>query len=278
MNRRGFLKSAGLGLAAMGVLGTSAQTNSVSETKANNRSFKLGCAGYTFVRYDLDKSLEMMHRVNVRQMSLKDFHLPINASDEKIQEVLSKFKSRNITPYGVGPIYMRNEAEVTNAFQYAKKVGVKLVIAVPNYELLPLVEKKVKEYDFKVAIHIHGPDIAIFPHAADVWEHVKGLDERIGICHDIGHTVRLGINLIEDIKKYSSRIYDMHIWDVDKAEKSGHCVEGGRGIINFKELFDTLQEVGYSGVCSLEYTKDMNDVLPGVAESIGYFNGVLSLK
>jgi len=89
--------------------------------------------------------------------------------------------------------------------------------------------------------------------------------------------VRLGINLIEDIKKYSSRIYDMHIWDVDKAEKAGRCVEGGRGIINFKELFDTLQEVGYSGVCSLEYTKDMTDVLPGVAESIGYFNGVLSL-
>ena len=76
----------------------------------------------------------------------------------------------------VGPIYIRSEAEINSSFQHAKNVGVKLVVAVPNYELLPLVEKKVKEYDFKVAIHIHGPDIAIFPHAADVWEHVKNLD------------------------------------------------------------------------------------------------------
>lgn len=278
MNRRGFLKSAALGVTALGALGSSAQISFASEANSKKRSFKLGCAGFTFARYDLDKSLEMMDRVNVRQMSLKDFHLPINASDEKIQEVLAKFKARNITPYGVGPIYMRNEAEVNSAFQYAKKVGVELVVAVPNYELLPLVEKRVKEYAFKVAIHIHGPDIALFPNAEDVWKHVKDLDERIGICHDIGHTVRLGIDLIEDIKKYSSRIYDMHLWDVNKPEKAGHCVESGRGLIDFKALFDTLQEVGYSGVCSLEYTKDMSDVLPGVAESIGYFNGVLSLK
>lgn len=273
MNRRDFVKSTSLGLAAWGLLGAASRTQA-QETK-KNYSFKLGCAGYTFVKYNLEDSLKMMDRVNVRQMSLKDFHLPINASDEKIAEVLALFKAYRVTPYTVGPIYMKSEAEINNAFAYAQKVGVKLVIAVPNYELIPLVEKKVKEYDFKVAIHIHGPDIKVFPHAADVWDHVKDMDERIGICYDIGHTVRLGINLIEDIRKYSSRIYDMHVWDVSKAERSGHCVESGRGIIDFRELFTTLNELKYTGVCSLEYTKDMSDILPGVAESIGYFNGVM---
>ena len=273
MNRRHFFKMAAVGL---GGLSLSSVAQNVS-AKENGKPwpFKIGCAGYTFAKYNLDDSLKIMDRVNVRYMSLKDFHLPINASDEKIAEVLGKFKDRKITPYGVGPIYMKSEAEVNNAFAYAKKVGVKLIIGVPDYELLPLVEKKVKEYDFKVAIHIHGPDIKVFPVASDVWEHVKDLDERLGICLDIGHTVRSGLDLIEDVKKYSSRIYDMHVWDVNKADKSGWCVEAGRGLIDFAKLFNTLREVNYTGVCSLEYAKDMSDVLPGVAESIGYFNGVL---
>jgi len=36
-----------------------------------------------------------------------------------------------------------------------------------------------------------------------------------------------------------------------------------------------LREVGYSGVCSFEHEKDMTDPFMGIAESIGYFRGVI---
>lgn len=275
MNRRNFIKSA-FSTVALGTMfsGSAAILNATNEKK--NQAIKFGCAGFTFHKYSLDDALKMMDRLNIRYMSLKDFHLPINANDEKIAEVLSKFKNKNIIPYTVGPIYMKSEEAVIDAFSYAQKVGVKLIIAVPDYHLLPLVEEKVKEYDFKVAIHIHGPDTKVYPDAADVIAHVENLDSRIGICYDIGHTVRMGHDLLSDFEKYHTRIYDIHLKDVNKNNRSGHCVEGGRGIIDFKKFFSLLIQLNYNGIASIEYEKDMSDVLPGLAETIGYFNGILS--
>ncbi|MGI6346624.1 MAG: sugar phosphate isomerase/epimerase family protein [Limisphaerales bacterium] len=274
MNRRCFVKSA-LGLAGLLALGSAPSTASAAPVR-KALPFRMGCAGYTFVKYDLETALQMMKRLDIRYMSLKDFHLPINADAEKIAEVLALFKKYGVSPYAVGPIYMNSEAEVKNAFAYAKRVGVKMIVAIPKYELLPLVDELVKEYDFKVAIHIHGPDTQLFPDATDVWKHIEKLDSRIGICYDIAHTVRTGVDLIEDYKKYSSRIYDMHIRDVTQANKSGHCIEAGRGIIDFRPFFAAITETNYTGVCSVEYEKDMSDILPGLAETVGYFNAILN--
>jgi sugar phosphate isomerase/epimerase len=36
-----------------------------------------------------------------------------------------------------------------------------------------------------------------------------------------------------------------------------------------------LRKVGYTGVCSLEHEKDMTDPFIGIAESIGFFRGIV---
>jgi sugar phosphate isomerase/epimerase len=173
---------------------------------------------------------------------------------------------------------MKTQASVDQAFEYARMAGVKMIVGAPDYELLPYVEKKVKTYDFKIAIHNHGPDNPLYPNATDIWNHIRDLDERIGICIDIGHTTRDGQNPVVDILKYKSRIYDMHVKDVDKATKEGITIEMGRGIIDIPDLVETLRKIKYSGSCSLEFEKDMTDPLPGIAESIGYFKGVMACK
>lgn len=237
--------------------------------------FKLGMAGYTFVKFDLDKTLETLKKTDVHYLCIKDFHLPLNSTDEQIAAFQAKLKTADVTGYAVGPIYMKSEAEIDRAFDYAKRVGVKLIVGVPNYELLPYVDKKVKEYGFNYAIHLHGPDIATYPDADDVWNHVKDLDPRIGMCLDIGHDTRNGKDPVADLKKYQSRVFDMHIKDVTGATKLGYTIEMGRGIIDIPALVNMLREVGYTGVCSLEYEKDMSDPFLGIAESIGYFRGVV---
>jgi len=170
---------------------------------------------------------------------------------------------------------MRSETEIDNAFEYAKRAGVKLVVSVPNYDLLKYVDKKVKEYNFHYAIHIHGPDIKEYPNAKDVWDNVKHLDPRIGMCLDIGHDARDGCDPVEDLKKYASRVFDIHIKDVTSANRDGKCCEMGRGIIDIPAFVKMLRKVKYAGACSLEYEKDMRDPLAGIAESIGYFKGVM---
>ena len=237
--------------------------------------FKIGMAGYTFLKFDIDKALATMKRADVHYLCIKDFHLPLTSTDAQIAEFQAKLKENGVTGYAVGPIYMKSEADIDNAFAYAKRVGVKLIIGVPNYDLLPYVDKKVKEYDFKLAIHLHGPDIATYPDAEDVWNHVKDLDPRIGMCLDIGHDTRNGKDPIADLKKYQSRVFDMHIKDVTGTTKLGYSLEVGRGVINFPALVRMLRKVGYTGVCSLEHEKDMTDPFMGIAESIGYFRGII---
>lgn len=238
--------------------------------------FKLGMAGYTFVKFDLDKTLETLKRTDVHYLCIKDFHLPMTSTDEEIAAFHAKLKASDVTGYAVGPIYMKTEEEIDKAFEYAKRVGVKLIVGVPNVELLPYVDKKVKEYGFNYAIHLHGPDIKIFPDAEDVWDHVKDLDPRIGMCLDIGHDTRNGKDPVADLKKYHTRVFDMHIKDVTGTTKLGYSLEIGRGVIDFPALVKMLREVGYTGVCSLEHEKDMDNPFMGIAESIGYFRGVIA--
>jgi sugar phosphate isomerase/epimerase len=274
-SRRNFIKTTGASLISAGLPAFAAGAENVP-SPADTDAFRLAIAGYTFAKLNLDQTLVIMKKVGVKLLGVKDFHLPLNSSKEVIDQTLAKMKSFDVEPYGVGPIYLKSETAVDQAFAYAKLVGVNVLVGVPDIQLLPYVEKKVKEYNIKVAIHNHGPDLPLYSGPEDVWKEIKNLDARIGFCLDIAHTARLGLDPIEATVKFKDRIFDFHIWDVDKPEKAGWCVEAGRGIIDFPRFFKTLREQKYSGTCSLEYGKDMNDNLSGVAESIGYFNGVLA--
>ena len=161
-------------------------------------------------------------------------------------------------------------------FDYAKRVGVKLIVGVPNYELLPYVSDKVAEYDMQYAIHLHGPDIALYPDADDVWENVKDLDPRMGMCLDIGHDRRNGKDPVADLEKYQSRVFDIHLKDVTDATKLGYSVEVGRGILDIPGFVRMLRKVKYTGVVSLEHERNMDNPFMGIAESIGYFRGVVA--
>ena len=233
-------------------------------------------AGWSFHKFNLDKTLETLQRADVKYLCIKDFHLPLNSTDEEIQAFHKKLAESDVTGYGVGPIYMKTKEEVDNAFDYAKRVGVKLIVGVPNYELLPYVSDKVAEYDMQYAIHLHGPDIALYPDADDVWENVKDLDPRMGMCLDIGHDRRNGKDPVADLEKYQSRVFDIHLKDVTDATKLGYSVEVGRGILDIPGFVRMLRKVKYTGVVSLEHERNMDNPFMGIAESIGYFRGVVA--
>lgn len=277
-SRRAFLKMAGTGVLAAGASSLYALPVMPAEIDRQENKFTIGLAGYTFREFTVEKTIEMMNRIDVKNLSLKDFHMPLNSTAEQINAVLDKFKSAGINVYTVGVVYMKTKESVDQAFEYAKMAGVKLIVGAPDYELLPYVEEKVKSYDFRLAIHNHGPDNPLYPNATDIWKHIKKLDKRMGICIDIGHTTRDGQDPSADIVKYKERIFDIHIKDVDKATKEGKTVEMGRGIINIPKVVSTLRKIKYTGSCSLEFEKDMKDPLAGIAESIGYFKGVMACR
>ncbi len=281
-SRRNFLQTTALGLAgsvAIPLLGKSAGLNPdpASPEKAVS-PLSVGVAGYTFAKFDLEKSITMMKKIGVYNLSVKEIHLPLNSSQETINAAMAKFKEAGINVYTVGVIYMKTKEAVDQAFSYAKKCGVTMIVGAPSYDVLDYAEKKVKEYNMKLAIHNHGPEDALYPGPKDVYDRIKNKDARMGLCIDIGHATRAGVSVDKAVKEYKDRLFDLHIKDVSLAAKEGKAIEIGRGVINFPALVKALQKINYKGVCSIEFEKDMGDPLVGIAESIGYFKGVMAAE
>ena len=277
-SRRQFITLAGTGILAAGATTVYGSSFVLLGKKVTAESFGLGMAGYTFREFSVEQTIEMMNRTGIKNLSVKDFHMPMNSTQQQITAVIDKFKKGGINVYTVGVVYMKTREAVDQAFEYAKMAGVKMIVGAPEYELLPYVGTKLKTYDFRLAIHNHGPDNPLYPNATDIWNHIKDLDSRMGICIDIGHTTRDGQDPSTDIEKYSKRIFDIHIKDVDGSTKEGKTLEIGRGIIDIPKVIATLRKVKYNGMCSLEYEKDMKDPLAGISESIGYFKGVMACR
>ena len=236
--------------------------------------FKIGVAGYTYRSYDIDQTLAFLKSMEVKYFSVKDWWLPLDSTKEQMDAFKAKCREAGVEPYILGPIYMRSEADVDRAFAYAERYGSDVFIGVPTYELTDYMIKKVKETGIKVAIHTHGPDGQPFPNIQKVVEVYKDPSLGIGCCMDLGHSVRMGEDIVKDIKKYKAWIYDIHIKDESEASKAGQTWEMGRGVMDFRPIVKVLRQIKYQGVVSLEFEKNGNNPHPGVAESIGYLSGV----
>ena len=273
LTRRGFIRSTQAGAVAATLPFLSAGT---AQQPAKKIAFALGMASYTYRAFDLDAAIAMTRRLDLKRISLKSVHLPLDAAPDALAAARAKVEGAGISLYSGGVIYMTNEAEVRQAFAYAKGAGMGMIIGAPNPELLGAAEAEVKEKDIRLAIHNHGPTDKLFPTPESVYEKIRGLDKRIGLCIDIGHTQRSGLDPAGSAERCFDRLLDVHIKDVTASTVQGGPVEMGRGVIHIPQFLRTLIRLGYTGTLSLEYEKDEKDPLPGAAESIGYVRGVLA--
>jgi sugar phosphate isomerase/epimerase len=279
-SRRQYLRSVGIAVASLTLSpGSRLAAASKSEGSQSTKStipFHLGLASYTLRNFNLDRALAMTKRVGLDRICLKSMHLPLDAKPEEITAVVEKVKAAGLTLYGGGVISMKNEREVVHALEYAKAAGLRTITAAPVPEVLPLLNQHVKKHDVAIAIHNHGPGDRYFPTPQSVYEAVKSLDDRLGLCIDIGHTVRIGADLLGSIRKYGDRLFDLHIKDVTSATPQGRGTPVGRGMIDFPGLVRTLIDVKFKGVAAFEYEEQPDDPLPGLAESVGYLKGVIA--
>ena len=238
---------------------------------------KLGVATYSFIRFPLDKTLESLRRLGVRYVSVKDAHLPLKSTAAERKAVAGKFRDAGITPLSCGVITTGDdEAGIRRAFEYARDLGVPTIVGKPTRTSLPLVDTLVKEFDIRLAIHNHGPEDKVWPSPLDVWEAIQKYDARIGVCVDVGHTARCGVDPAQAIRTCATRLYDLHLKDISSKDGRSQPVEVGRGVLHIQGILRTLLEIGYTHHVGLEHEKDMNDPVPGVAESIGYIRGTLA--
>jgi len=191
--------------------------------------------------------------------------------------VCTKIQDAGLTLMGGGVIYMKNdEAAIRNYFEYAKDAGMPTIICSPEPDALGTLEKMVRQYDIRIAIHNHGPGDKKYPSPLDVLRLVKTLDQRMGVCIDVGHTVRIGQDPVEAIQKCATRLYDFHLKDVTAAAPQGKSIEVGRGVIDIVAVLKQLVKIQYQYHLALEYEAKETAPLAGMCESFGYTRGVLA--
>lgn len=238
---------------------------------------KLGVASYSMREFPLDQALAMARTLGVTLMTFKDVHIPRTDSPEVTRALRAKIEAAGITIMGGGTITIPNDpVQIKKEFEYAKNAGFPLIFVDPEPAALDAIEQMAKTYDIKVAIHNHGPENVHWPRPQDAYAAVKSRDKRLGLCLDVGHTLRTGTDPVAACRECRDRLYDMHVKDLTSKTDKDSQVEVGRGVIDFPALFRTLIDIGYQGQVGLEYEIKAKDPLPGMIESMAYMRGVLA--
>lgn len=240
---------------------------------------RLGLASYTFRNFSRVQLIAFMKQLHVNELNAKDVkdHLPMDPQEEA--QALADYAAAGIKLHAAGAIYFRQdqEADIRGKFEYCKRAGVRVIVAGdPTPETLPRIEKFVKEYDIRIAIHNHGPEDKVWPSPLDVLKDVKNMDPRIGCCIDVGHTVRAGTDVVEAIRAVGPRLFNMHMKDLSDFNSKESQVAVGEGLMPIREIFHALIAANYKGFVDLEYEIHGDDPMPGVIESFGYMRGVLT--
>lgn len=278
ISRRNFVQTSALAAVAA-AFSRGAASAQPAQAAGKPSPVHLGLATYTFRNFTREQMIGYLKQLKVESINAKDVkdHLPTDPQDEA--KALADYAAAGIKLHAAGAIYFRknDDDDIRAKFEYCKRAGISVIVAGdPTPETLPRVEKFVKEYDIKIAIHNHGPEDPVWPSPLDILKLVKNLDPRIGCCIDVGHTVRAGTDVVQAIHEVGPRLLNVHMKDLTDFHSKESQVAVGDGIMPIREIFAALIETRYNGFVDLEYEVHADDPMPGAIASFAYMRGVLA--
>lgn len=284
--RRTFLKLAAVGATGVAFAECSTPASAVpvparlatGPRTADDIGVKLGVASYSLRNFSRQQAIEMTKALGTRYINLKSVHLPYEASPAEIDAARREIQTAGLQIVGGGMITFESDTDegVRKYFDYAKAAGMPLIVGTCKPAVLPRIEKFVKQYDIKLAIHNHGPGDENFPSPYDALKAVKGMDPRMGLCIDLGHTVRTGTDVVRAVADAGPRLLDMHAKDLrDLKLAESQCIVG-EGKIPIAGVFRQLEAMRYPGYVNLEYEIEADNPMPGMKQSFAYMRGVLA--
>ncbi|MGB9610084.1 MAG: sugar phosphate isomerase/epimerase family protein [Bryobacteraceae bacterium] len=271
-SRRGFLQSIPAA-AAVAASGTAS-----SGAAAPDAPVRLGIASYSFREFSRRLCIKYTKELGVSLLTVKEFHALYRSTPEELDRARREFQAAGITLTAGGTVYMQKEDpdDVKFYFEYAKRLGLPMMNIGPTAKTLPIIERFVREYDIKVAVHNHGPEDKHFPAPSDALKVIRDMDPRVGVCVDVGHTTRTGRDVLEEIEKSGPRLLDMHIKDLRDLKDARSQCDVGDGQMPIPQIFRLLMKMNYAGVVHLEYEINADNPLPGMHRSFAYMRGVLA--
>ena len=270
-NRRRFITAAGAFLSLNGTRAFSAPNSTHAD------DIKLGVASYSLRKLSRAQAIAALKELKTPYLNIKEFHLLYTSTPAELEAGRKEFESAGLQIAGGGTISLKedSDSDIRKYFEYAKWSGMPLMVIAPTQQTMPRIERFVKEYNIKAAIHNHGPEDKFFPAPQDALKVVKTMDPRVGLCIDVGHTARTGVDVVQSIAEAGPRLLDMHIKDLRSlSDKDSQC-RVGEGAMPVVAIFKQLKKMKYQGMVNLEYEIDAENPVPGMIQSFAYMRGVL---
>ena len=217
--------------------------------------FPLGVQSYSLRNFETPEVVRHLHGMGVHYVEFFNKHLSATASDDQIAETKKLLSAADIKIAGHGVhAFTANHEENRKLFDFAKKIGVRVITANPQADSFDSLDKLVAEYDICIAIHNHGPG-ALYDSLESVTKAVKGRHKNLGACVDCGHFIRSGEDPVKCVLELNDRVFAAHIKDEPKAGPATANVIIGKGLLDVVGLFKALKQVKFPayGSLSLEY-------------------------
>ncbi len=277
ISRRAFINRTLTAAAAAGatwfdvpdILAKNATTRAESIKKFGG--FQMGIQSYSLRAFGVEGAVEKIADLGLHWVEFFRAHYPQTGDRKKVNEMnalLKKFDI-SISAHGVQSFtkdHSKNEA----FFKFAKLAGIRNISANPQPDSFESLDKLVKAYDIRIAIHNHGPT-HLYDKAKDVHKAVQKWDKRIGFCADLGHYIRSGDDPVEVVHLLGERLYGMHLKDdVNIGQRRGKSVVLGTGHLDVLGVMKALKKVKFpaDGALSLEYEENPEDPIEDIKKCL----------
>ena len=259
LSRRNFLlaSAAAAGATWFDVPQILADTRDESHRKYGG--FPMGIQSYSLRGFGVDGAIEIIGKdLQLHYVEFFRAHFPPTGDQAEINAMKEKLGKYDIaiSAHGVQK-FTKNHETNEDFFKFAKAAGIRNISADPDPDSFESLDKLVKQYDIRIAIHNHGPTHR-YNTPEDAMKAVANYDKRIGFCADLGHYIRSGFEPAPVIMKLKDRLYGVHFKDFAEMKKDAKGVIIGKGVMDVPATFKALRAANFpaDGALSLEYEEN----------------------
>jgi sugar phosphate isomerase/epimerase len=244
--------------------------------------WKLGVQAFTFHKFTFMETLDRLDSLGLHHVEVY-FGQPLGEGFDNqtmdysmdtptIEKLKAAAKRRNVGITACGVVVCNSESEWEKLFDFAKRMGISLITCEPQTEHLDCVERLAEKYKIDVAIHNH-PKPSLYRHPDLLMKALEGRGKRMGVCADVGHWKREGIEPVEALEKVSARLKSLHFKDIklalaDETPEQLHDVVWGTGSCNIAGMIELLKRIKFDGLMSIEYEYNWYNSVPDIRKCI----------
>ena len=255
-----------------------------AQQKAEKQGWRLGMQSYTFHQFTLEEALSKTQELGLKYIEVFPGHRLGEKWGDQVfgpqldaqtrEEIKELAASKGIKIVATGVVVTNSPDEWEPLFRFAKDMGMEYISCEPALADWDLVEKLVKQYGIRVAVHNH-PKPSAYWNPDNLLNAISNRSNLIGSCADVGHWRREGLNQIDCLKKLEGRIISLHFKDIaakQEGEKEQHDVIWGQGILDVNEMLRELKRQNFKGVFAIEYEYNWENSVPDIKKCIDYYN------